>query len=380
MTGSTRRTFLSSMAAAGALAPFANAAHGAVRAKPRKILVLGGTGFLGPHFVRAALAKGHTITLFNRGKTNAGLFPDLEHLKGDRESGDLEALKGRTFDAVVDTSGYVPAHVEATAKLFAQSASHYQFISSISVYGQFGERPEVIDETAEVGTVDDAEVAKVETIRQSLPFYGPMKARCEAAAEAAMPGKVSVLRPGLIVGPGDTSDRFTWWPVRIDRGGEVMAPGDPDGRVQFVDVRDLADFMLHCIENEIAGVKNVNGFAGPVSMGDLLAACKCATSKAVTLTWVDEEFLAANDVRPWMQMPLWLPADKRSIVDVKRAIAAGLTFRPVADTVRDTLQWAKAERGDKPFERTGVPAARERELLEKWHAAAKAGANRPAVR
>lgn len=380
MTGSTRRTFLSSMAAAGALAPFANAAHGAVRAKPRKILVLGGTGFLGPHFVRAALAKGHTITLFNRGKTNAGLFPDLEHLKGDRESGDLEALKGRTFDAVVDTSGYVPAHVEATAKLFAQSASHYQFISSISVYGQFGERPEVIDETAEVGTVDDAEVAKVETIRQSLPFYGPMKARCEAAAEAAMPGKVSVLRPGLIVGPGDTSDRFTWWPVRIDRGGEVMVPGDPDGRVQFVDVRDLADFMLHCIENEIAGVKNVNGFAGPVSMGDLLAACKCATSKAVTLTWVDEEFLAANDVRPWMQMPLWLPADKRSIVDVKRAIAAGLTFRPVADTVRDTLQWAKAERGDKPFERTGVPAARERELLEKWHAAAKAGANRPAVR
>lgn len=238
----------------------------------------------------------------------------------------------------------------------------------------------MIDETAEVGTVDDAEVAKVETIRQSLPFYGPMKARCEAAAEAAMPGKVSVLRPGLIVGPGDTSDRFTWWPVRIDRGGEVMAPGDPDGRVQFVDVRDLADFMLHCIENEIAGVKNVNGFAGPVSMGDLLAACKCATSKAVTLTWVDEEFLAANDVRPWMQMPLWLPADKRSIVDVKRAIAAGLTFRPVADTVRDTLQWAKAERGDKPFERTGVPAARERELLEKWHAAAKAGANRPAVR
>lgn len=380
MTGSTRRTFLSSMAAAGALAPFANAAHGAVRAKPRKILVLGGTGFLGPHFVRAALAKGHTITLFNRGKTNVGLFPDLEHLKGDRESGDLEVLKGRTFDAVVDTSGYVPAHVEATAKLFAQSASHYQFISSISVYGQFGERPEVIDESAEVGTVDDAEVAKVETIRQSLPFYGPMKARCEAAAEAAMPGKVSVLRPGLIVGPGDTSDRFTWWPVRIDQGGEVMAPGDPDARVQFVDVRDLADFMLRCIENEITGVKNVNGFAGPVSMGDVLATCKCATSKAVTLTWVGEAFLAANGVKPWMQMPLWLPADKRSIVDVKRAIDAGLTFRPIADTVRDTLQWAKTERGDKPFERTGVPAARELELLEKWHAAAKAGANQPAVR
>jgi len=380
MTGSTRRTFLSSMAAASALAPLASAAARPSRVAPQKILVLGGTGFLGPHFVRAAMAKGHTVTLFNRGKTNAKLFADLEQLRGDREAGDLASLKDRVFDAIVDTSGYVPAHVEATAKLFADTAKHYQFISSISVYGQFGERPDVIDETAAVGTVGDEEVAKVETIRQSLPFYGPMKARCEAAAEAVMPGRVSNLRPGLIVGPGDTSDRFTWWPVRIDKGGEVMAPGDPDGAVQFVDVRDLADFMLLCIENKITGVKNVNGFAGPVSMGDLLAACKCATSKAVTLTWVSEEFLAANEVRPWMQMPLWLPKDNRSIVDVKRAIDAGLVFRPIADTVRDTLHWAKTERGDKPFERTGVPAARERELLEKWRAAAKPGANAPAVR
>ena len=381
MTGPTRRTFLSSMAAATALAPIARAAGTPARSvAPRKILVLGGTGFLGPHFVRGAIAHGHTVTLFNRGKSNAGLFPELERLRGDREKGDLESLKGREFDAVVDTSGYVPAHVEATAKLFAATAKHYQFISSISVYGQFGERPDVVDETAAVGTVEDEKVALVETIRQSMEFYGPLKARCEAAAEAAMPGKVSTLRPGLIVGPGDSTDRFTWWPVRIDRGGEVMAPGDPDGQVQFIDVRDLADFMLRCIENDIVGVKNVNGFAGPVSMGDLLSACKCATSKPVTLTWVSEAFMTANAVRPWEQMPLFLPRKNRSIVDVKRAIDAGITFRPVGDTVRDTLQWAKTERGDRPFGRVGVPAAREKELLEKWRAEAKSGADEPAVR
>jgi 2'-hydroxyisoflavone reductase len=168
--------------------------------------------------------------------------------------------------------------------------------------------------------------------------------------------------------------------VRIDKGGEVLAPGDPDGQVQFVDVRDLADFMLRCIENDITGVKNVTGFAGRVSMGDLLSACKCATSKPVTLTWVSEEFMTANEVKPWSQMPLFLPRDNRSIVDIQRAIAAGITFRPIADTVRDTLQWAKAERGDKPFARNGLPAEREKELLEKWHARAKSGADQPAVR
>lgn len=384
MTAPTRRSFLSSMAAAGALAPVAGAmTHRPTPARavpPQKILVLGGTAFLGPHFVRAAKANGHTVTLFNRGKTNPGLFADLEQLRGDREKGDLESLKGRTFDAIVDTSGYVPAHVEATAKLFASTAKHYQFISTISVYGSFGERPDTIDESTAVGTVGDEDVAKVSTIRQSMPFYGPMKARCEAAAEAAMPGMVANLRPGLIVGPGDTSDRFTWWPVRCDKGGEVLAPGDPDGHVQFVDVRDLADWMLHCLENGVTGVHNVTGFAGRVSMAEVLGACKCATSNAVTLTWVDEEFLAENKVQPYMQMPLWIPRDGRTVVDCRKAIGNGLRFRPIADTVRDTLQWAKAERGDKPFARTGLPSEREQELLAKWHEKAKTGAGAPSVR
>jgi 2'-hydroxyisoflavone reductase len=369
MALSSRRSFLGSLAAAGAAAPWLTAASERSPRAPwrgKKILVLGGTAFLGPHFVRLAQAAGHTVTLFNRGKTNPELFKDLEQLRGDREKGELDALKGRTFDAIVDTSGYVPAHVEATAKLFAESASHYQFISTISVYGAFGDRPDTIDEATEVATVGDDDVAKVSTIRQSMSFYGPLKARCEAAAAAAMPGRVCTIRPGLIVGPGDTSDRFTWWPVRIDRGGEVLAPGDRDGHVQFLDVRDLAAWMLHCLEQNVTGVHNATGFAGRTSMQEVLGACKCATSTPVELVWASEEFLAAEKVQPYMQMPLWIPRDGRSVVDCKKAIAAGLRFRPIADTVRDTLQWAKAERGDKPFGRTGLPAERERELIAKW--------------
>lgn len=378
MVDASRRTFLASLAAAGAAAPFANAAVAGRRwpGAPKRILVLGGTAFLGPPFVRAALANGHTVTLFNRGRTNPGLFADLEQLRGDRDKGDLEALKGRRFDAVVDTSGYVPAHVEATASLLAEHCTHYQFISTISVYGSFGQRPDRIDETSETPDVppDKAdEAAMIAEIRKAMPFYGPLKARCEAAAEKAMPGRVATIRPGLIVGPGDTSDRFTWWPVRFDRGGDVLAPGDPDGHVQFIDVRDLAAWMLHCIEHDIVGVFNATGFHGRVSMAEVLAACKCATSTPSTIVWASEEFLVENRVQPYMQMPLWIPRQGRSVVDCSRAIANGLRFRPIADTVRDTLHWAKAERGEKPFARTGLPPEREQELLARWRGAGGAG-------
>lgn len=379
MTAPTRRTFLASLAAAGAVAPLAAHAERLLprRAKaPQSILVLGGTGFLGPHFVRAALANGHKVTLFNRGKTNPGLFKDLEQLHGDREKGDLEALKGKAFDAVVDTSGYVPAHVEATAKLFAESCKHYQFISTISVYGSFGDRPDSIDESTETSSVDDDKVQKVNLIKEAMPFYGPLKARCEAAAEAGMPGRVSTIRPGLIVGPGDTSDRFTWWPVRIDKGGEVLCPGDQDGHVQFVDVRDLADWMLHCIEQNVTGVYNATGFHGRVSMAELLGACKCNTSTPVTLTWASEEFLQENKVQPYMQMPCWIPREGRSVIQTEKAQQKGLKFRPIADTIRDTLQWAKTERGDKPFARTGLKPEREAELLAKWKELQKAAATK----
>ncbi|MBK8099621.1 MAG: NAD-dependent epimerase/dehydratase family protein [Planctomycetes bacterium] len=375
MATSTRRSFLgvAAAASAGLALPRGRQIVSPARIAPMHILVLGGTAFLGPPFVRAALANGHKVTLFNRGKTNPGMFPDLEKLVGDREKGDLKSLAGRRFDAVVDTSGYVPAHVEATAKLFADTCKHYTFISSISVYGAFGERAEVIDENGDTGKVSDEDTAKVSTIRQSMPFYGPLKARCEAAAEAAMPGKVANIRPGLIVGPGDPTDRFTWWPVRIDRGGEVLCPGDRDGLVQAIDVRDLAEWMLHCIENQVVGVYNATGWAGPVTMHEFLGACKAATSNPVTLTWASEEFLHANAVGAWMEMPMWLPREGRSIAKVDKAIAAGLKFRPVADTIRDTLHWAKTERGERPFARTGVKAEKEQALLAKWHAEQKGG-------
>jgi 2'-hydroxyisoflavone reductase len=372
----SRRSFLTAAAAAGAMAPLARALPATPRraAAPKKILVLGGTVFLGPPFVQAARAAGHTVTLFNRGKTNPQLFADLEQLRGDREKGELDALKGRAFDAVVDTSGYVPTHVEATAKLLREHCTHYQFISTISVYGSFGQRPDRIDESAATPDVpeDKSEQAgAATTIRQAMPFYGALKAKCEAAAAAAMPGRVCTIRPGLIVGPGDTSDRFTWWPVRCDRGGDVLAPGDPDGHVQFVDVRDLAAWMLHCIEHDVTGTFNATGFHGRVSMAEVLGACKCATSSAVNLVWADEAFLAEEKVQPYMQLPLWIPRDGRSVVDCSKAIAAGLRFRPVADTVRDTLQWAKSGE-PRPFARTGLKPEREAELIAKLRARGEA--------
>lgn len=373
MSTTSRRSFLSGAVAAGAALPLG---HGAVRAatlaaavpsaasEPQRILVLGGTGFLGPHFVRRALQRGHQVTLFHRGRTGSGLFPELEHLKGDREQGDLEALKGREFDVVVDTSGYLPSHVEATAGMFAKSARQYVFVSSVSVYPDFGQGQGVQTEATPVLTVSDEEVAQVKTIRDSMRHYGALKARCEAAAEAAMPGRVANIRPGLIVGPGDTSDRFTWWPVRIDQGGEVLCPGDQDANVQFIDARDLAEWMVHVLEQGHCGVFNADGFAGALSMAELLAGCKCATANSVTLTWASEEFLQANKVGPWMEMPLWIPREGRSDVDCSKARSHGLSFRPVADTIRDTLRWAKEERGDRPFARTGLKPEREQELLE----------------
>jgi len=361
----TRRTFLSSVAAAGAAFPLA-ARAAAPPTRPLKLLILGGTAFLGPHFVRAAKARGHEITLFNRGRTNPELFRDLEQLRGDRDKQELDALKGRKWDAVLDTSGYVPGHVQQAASILKDHVGHYQFISTISVYGSFDQRPELVDETAKTAQVPQEVVDKVKTIRQSFAHYGAMKALCEQAAEQEMPGRVSNIRPGLIVGPLDRSDRFTYWPWRIDRGGEVLCPGDVDGHSQFVDARDLADWMLHCIEQNVTGVHNAVGFAGRTELSEVLSACKCATSSEARLTWVSEEFLGENRVRAYAEMPLWIPRAGRRMVQNGKAMEKGLKFRPIADTIRDTLEWAKTERGDKPF-RSGMRPEREKQLLAKWH-------------
>ena len=317
----------------------ADSAKAGYRAVPadRKLnlLILGGTAFLGPACVAAAQARGHSLTLFNRGRTNPHLFPDLEKLRGDRGK-DIAALEGRRWDAVIDTSGYVPRHVTMSAELLAPQVDHYVFVSTISVYKDYA----VIgmDETAPVGTLEDP---TTETITGET--YGPLKALCEQAAEAAMPGRVTNIRPGLIVGPRDRSDRFTYWPVRVGRGGEVLAPGTPEDRIQFIDVRDLAEFIVHALEQKLSGVYNCDSPAGEYTIGRLLETCRDVTASNAALTWCDAAFLAEHGVSPWSDMPCWVPAegDERGFgrVSTARAHDAGLGRRPLDVTVRETLQW-----------------------------------------
>ena len=304
-------------------------------ARSLKILVLGGTAFLGPEFVTLAVARGHTVTLFNRGKTQPGLFPDLEKLHGDR-NGDVSALRGRTFDAVLDTSAYVPSHVRRIREVLGETVAHYTLVSTISVYPSLGQSRDVIDEDSPLGKMDDPTSEKV-----SDGSYGPLKALCEKAAEAAWPGKVANVRPGLIVGPGDPTDRFTYWPARVARGGEVLAPGDGNDEAQCIDVRDLAAFLVRVTEEHTVGVYNAVGFEGRVSFAELLHGAKCALRHDVTFTWVPAAFLEKQQVAAWQNLPLWLPPDGNGHVKNERAIAKGLAFRPVARTLADTWAWVR---------------------------------------
>lgn len=343
---------------------------------PASILILGGTGFLGPHVVEAARARGVTIALFNRGKTNPHLFPEVEKFRGDRDGqlGELAAAvqAGRRWTAVVDTSGYVPRHVRDSAKLLAPAIDHYIFISSISVYADPSKRG--LSEADAVGRLDDP---SVETIGETT--YGPLKALCEEAASAAMPGRVTNVRPGLIVGPGDPSDRFTYWPARAARGGRMIAPGRPADPVQVIDARDLAAWLVECVLARHFGTFNATGPAQGMTVGAMVDACVQAGGAGATPVWIPAEFLAAQEVSPWSDMPVWVPPDGEAggmgAVDVRRALAAGLVFRPIAETARDTLvdwQGLPEERRAKP--RAGLSAEREAAVLAAWDAAAKAKA------
>jgi 2'-hydroxyisoflavone reductase len=354
----------------------ATARGGPAPGSRKRILILGGTGFLGPQLVEAALARGHTVTLFNRGRTRPHLFPNLEKLRGDRQTGDLEALKGRSWDAVVDTSGYVPRIVRASAELLKPNVGHYVFISTISVYKELP-RPGM-DESAPLATVEDP---LSEDIRQ---YYGALKALCEQTAESVFPGRTTNIRPGLIVGPDDPTQRFSYWPVRVARGGEVLAPGSGEDPVQFIDVRDLALWTLLTVEQQHLGTYNATGPATPLTMKGLLQACKEASGGGATFTWAGADFLEKQGVKPWSDMPVWIPASGEmagmSAVSNARAVARGLTFRPVRETARDTLTWFQGlppERQAELQKRAGLPAEREREVLAAWHqqqaGAAKAG-------
>jgi 2'-hydroxyisoflavone reductase len=329
-----------------------------------KLLILGGTVFLGRHLVDAALARGHEVTLFNRGQHNPELYPDVEKLRGDRD-GDLRALEGRQWDAVIDTCGYVPRIVRASAEMLANAAGHYSFISSISVYDNF--RTRGLAEDGPVGTLEDP------TVEEVLPNYGPLKALCEEAAETAMPGRALHVRAGLIVGPHDQSDRFTYWPYRIARGGDVLAPGSPDRAVQIIDVRDLAEWNVRMAEQGVSGVFNATGPDYNLTMGAVLESCKTVSGSDSRFVWASEQFLLDAGAQPWTQLPLWVPDTEDnagfSSIDCSKAFATGLTFRPLAETVRDTLAWDATRPADTE-RRNGLPPEREAELLQGWRARA----------
>ena len=334
-----------------------------------KLLVLGGTRFLGRAIVDAALERGHEVTLFNRGQTNPELYPELERLRGDRD-GDLSALAGRSWDAVVDPSGYVPRVVRASAELLAPSVDHYSFVSSISVYRSFS-RPD-FDESAPLIELEDPSVEDVQE------HYGGLKALCERTVEALFPGRAANVRAGLVVGPHDPTDRFTYWPVRIARGGEVLAPGPPDRRVQFVDVRDLGEWLVRVAEERTTGTFNATGPVPAATFGDLLDECRRVSGTETTVTWVDEDFLLEREVGQWLELPLWLAQNDpdwahMQEADVSRAVAAGLLFRPLAETIRDTLAWHETRTGARPEGTIALPSPsvglspeKEAELLADW--------------
>jgi 2'-hydroxyisoflavone reductase len=375
----TRRDFIVAAAAsAGLIALPALARKVASRkpGQPLQILVLGGTGFLGPHFVEAARAKGHKLTLFNRGKTNptrfsGEAFKDIEQLHGDRKT-DMKALQGkRRWDAVLDTSAYIPADVTRSTRLLAKRVDQYLLVSTISVYAKMDKPGQ--DESAPLATLADPNVTEV-----TGETYGGLKALCEQAAEKEMPGRVTIVRPGLIVGPGDNTDRFTYWPARADRGGEILAPGSAADPTQFIDVRDLAAFLLHLLEQQTYGIFNADAPAGTLTMGELLAASQRAAGTKSTVTWVPAEFLEAQQVSAWQDMPVWIPPQGEYAgfgrLDTRKAQSAGLTYRPLDMTVADTLAYWRtlpAERRAKP--RAGLSPQREAEVLKLWHAREKRG-------
>ena len=317
-----------------------------------KLLLLGGPRFLGRAIAEAALERGHELTFFNRGRTNTGLYADAEHLVGDR-AGDLAALTSREWDAVVDTSGYVPRDVRVSAEALGDS-DFYCFVSSVSVYADFARPIDEESPVAQLGDLPDDEITE-ET-------YGPLKALCEDAARAVFGDSASIVRPGLIVGPHDPTGRFAYWPHRVARGGEVLAPAPAEEPTQIIDVRDLGDWIVSLCERRVGGVFNA---AHPgVSRRQLLETCRSVAGVDADITWVDPDFLVEQGVGQWMELPLWIhdpDATYFDRVDTGRAIASGLTFRPLAETVRATLEEAETT------DAAGLKPDRETELLKAWH-------------
>jgi 2'-hydroxyisoflavone reductase len=316
-----------------------------------RLLVLGGTKFLGRAAVEAALARGHEVTLFNRGETNPELFPEAEKLRGDRTQ-DLDVLKGREWDAVLDPSGYIPSVVRASAEALADSAGHYLFVSSVSVYASLAEPTDEESPVAELGELPD------DRLTEDYSNYGPLKALCEQAVADVFGKRQAGVRPGLIVGANDPTGRFTYWPHRVARGGRVLAPAPPEAQVQFIDAKDLGSWLVDLSERRAGGVYNATHPGR--SWREVLEACREVSGSDASFEWVPAELLKEHEVGEWMELPLWIAdpdAAAMHELDVSRAVAAGLTFRPLEETVRDTLEHAVGIDG------VGLTPEREAELL-----------------
>src|SRR5256884_8960405 len=367
--GMDRRRFLKMCtASAVALRATSTSLFAEKTAKPMRILILGGTGFTGSYQVRYALSRGHKVTTFNRGKTHPGESPDeVEQLIGDR-NGQLDALKNRPWDVVIDNPTTLPAWVRDAAQILKANVERYVFISTISVYGEVKQG---VDESAPVAKYEGPDPYKetLEAIKAGgFKTYGPLKALSEKEAEKWFPGKALIIRPGLIVGPRDETDRFTYWPVRIDRGGEVLAPGSPGDPVQFIDARDLAEWTIRMVEDAETGIYNATGPAKPLGIGGMLDGIKGALKSDAKFTWVDEEFLTEQKVQPWSDMPVWTGKDDAvARTNISRALSRGLTFRPLDITARDTLAWFKSLPPDRQAHpKAGLTSEREAELIAQW--------------
>ena len=339
-----------------------------------KLLILGGTRFLGRHLVVAAQARGHEVTLFNRGNYSCEELGAIESIKGDRYT-ELHKLQGRRWDAVVDTSGHLPRAVKAAAEVLSDQVERYVFISSQNAYRDVSVPG--IEETYPLRTLTTEQLDRANAIDTSgqpsyAELYGGLKALCEQALEDVMPDRVLVLRPGLIVGPYDYSDRFTYWPVRVARGGEVLAPGRPNRFIQLIDARDLAEWTITMIERKATGSYNTHSVPNTLTMQNLSDECKSVSRSDAQFTWVTEDFLLRENVAAWSELPLWLPEEAAPhlkgfmFISPAKAIAAGLTFRPLTETISDTLPWYQTTRSDTTLN-AGLDRDKERALLYKWH-------------
>ncbi len=329
-----------------------------------KILIIGGTRFVGRYIAQAALQRGHELTLFHRGEHGSHLFPEAEHVLGDRttEYG-LAKLSGRQWDAVIDTCGYVPRIVKMSATALQNSTSRYLFISTISVYSDFSKPG--MDEDGALARLEDPDLEEVNGLT-----YGGLKVLCEKAVESIYADRFTIVRPGLVVGPFDPTGRFTYWPARIAEGGAVLAPGQPDRRTQFIDARDLGEFTIHLVENETGGVFNANGPDYPLTMATVLETCRCISGSDARFTWVGDQFLSAEGVQPFVGLPLWVPDDPESIgigaLSTEKAVQAGITFRPLEETVADTLAWYRTL-GYRETLSGSITPEKEQQILSKWN-------------